>query len=295
MYLKIMKKTGSWASEESFVISAGGTTAYTSPTLTNSETRTLEVCLPSSTNSQYSLEMKDSYGDSWTDGGWIELYGINGNMAFKGMMVESRTETHLFSLYSPINKNEDWKYATGAQASGNWKDFNYSDASWTLITLGSATQTASGTQYFRKTFAGITGMAAIDLQLNYRAGVVAYINGVEVFRDNMPDGAVVDTTPAQGSYAFYAYHGVVRPAYVAEATQAVLAVELHSDDRGDDSVQRFLGLQCSRYAGLDLLRYALCCLCHFFRFFECCFCVLVESYIVCFWLHYLHLYYRIHW
>ena len=232
-----MKKTGSWASEESFVISAGGTTAYTSPTLTNSETRTLEVCLPSSTNSQYSLEMKDSYGDSWTDGGWIELYGINGNMAFKGMMVESRTETHLFSLYSPINKNEDWKYATGAQASGNWKDFNYSDASWTLITLGSATQTASGTQYFRKTFAGITGMAAIDLQLNYRAGVVAYINGVEVFRDNMPEGAVVDTTPAQGSYAFYAYHGVVRPAYVAEATQAVLAVELHFTQTTEETIQ----------------------------------------------------------
>lgn len=49
--------------------------------------------------------MNDSFGDSWTDGGWIEVYGINGNMAFKGMMAEGRTETHPISLYAPINKN----------------------------------------------------------------------------------------------------------------------------------------------------------------------------------------------
>ena len=89
--------------------------------------------------------MNDSYGDSWTDGGWIEVYGINGNMAFKGMMAEARTETHPISLYAPINKNAEWKYASGAQASGNWKDLNYSDASWTSITLGSTTETATGT------------------------------------------------------------------------------------------------------------------------------------------------------
>ena len=237
VYLKIMKKTGNWANEESFVISAGGAAIYTSPSLSVSEVRTLEVCLTASTNSQYSLEMKDTYGDSWTDGGWIELYGINGNMAFKGMMTEGRTETHLFSLYAPINKNAEWKFASASQAAGNWKDYGYSDSAWTAVTLGSTTQTASGTQYFRKTFIGISGMAAIDLQLNYRAGVVAYINSVEVFRDNMPDGAIVDSTPAQGTYAAYDYHGVVRPAYVAEASQAVLAVELHFLQTASETVQ----------------------------------------------------------
>lgn len=70
-------------------------------------------------------------------------------------MAEGRTETHPISLYAPINKNAEWKYASGAQASGNWKDLNYSDASWTSITLGSTTETATGTQYFRKTFTGI--------------------------------------------------------------------------------------------------------------------------------------------
>ena len=237
MYVKIMKKTTNYASEESFKILSGSTVAYTSPTLVDNQVRTLEVCLPASTNSQYSLEMNDSYGDSWTDGGWIEVYGINGNMAFKGMMAEGRTETHPISLYAPINKNAEWKYASGAQASGNWKDLNYSDASWTSITLGSTTETATGTQYFRKTFTGITGMAAIDLQLNYIAGVVAYINGAEVFRDNMPAGAVVDTTPASGSYSAYGYRGVVRPAYVADVTQAVLAVELHFTQTSTETIQ----------------------------------------------------------
>ena len=73
-------------------------------------------------------------------------------------------------------------------------------------------------------------MAAVITQFQYGHGIVAYINGVEIFRDNMPAGDVSQGTMASGSYATAEYHGVIRPAAVAEAAQSVLAVELHFTD-----------------------------------------------------------------
>ena len=254
--LKIIKKTGSWANEESFEIRNDNTALYTSPSLTNNRVRTIETCLTSTTNSIYTLRMKDSAGDGWSNLAYIELYGIHGNMVYKGMMVEKRLEEVQFSLYTPIGYGASWKYT--ASASGNWKDASFSDNDWTTVTLGSTSQTASGTQFFRKTFTGVNGIAAIDVQLKYKFGVVAYINGVEIYRDNMPDGtispstpstgsygsyayingveiyrdnmpdgAISPSTPSTGSYGSYAYHGVIRSASVTQASSSVLAVEIH--------------------------------------------------------------------
>ena len=63
--------------------STGGTIYYTSPVLANNDERTFEVCLPATTNSQYRLGCYDGGNDSWSDGAWIQLEGINGNTVFK--------------------------------------------------------------------------------------------------------------------------------------------------------------------------------------------------------------------
>ena len=64
-YVKFIKKCGpSWPSEESFTVYSGSTLLYTGDGFANSETRTIEQCLTSSTNNQYTVEMIDSYGAS---------------------------------------------------------------------------------------------------------------------------------------------------------------------------------------------------------------------------------------
>ena len=224
-YAMIIKKTGDNANEESFQILGGTTVLYTSPTFANSATRTLETCLATSSSNIYTLKMKDKGNDSWANGAYIEIHSVYGNTVFKGMMTDNTQETYQFSLLTPIGHNADWKYT--ASTSGNWKDVSFSDNDWTTVTLGSTSQTASGTQYFRKAFTGVNNMAAIDVQLQYKFGVVAYINGVEIYRDNMPTGEVTPTTPATGSYAALAYHGVIRSSSVAQAANSMLAVELH--------------------------------------------------------------------
>ena len=231
----IIKKTGDNANEESFQILGGTTVLYTSPTFANSATRTLETCLATSSSNIYTLKMKDKGNDSWANGAYIEIQSVYGNTVFKGMMTDNTQETYQFSLLTPIGHNADWKYT--ASTSGNWKDVSFSDNDWTTVTLGSTSQTASGTQYFRKAFTGVNNMAAIDVQLQYKFGVVAYINGVEIYRDNMPDGAISPSTPSTGSYGSYAYHGVIRSASVAQASSSVLAVELHFSNAESSTIE----------------------------------------------------------
>ena len=81
-------------------------------------------------------------------------------------------------------------------------------------------------------------MAAFELQLNYRYGVVAYINGVEVYRDNMADGEPTSSTPATGSYTTYTFHGVIRPANEVTVS-SVLAVEVHPVDLTTSVILQF--------------------------------------------------------
>ena len=61
-------------------------------------------------------------------------------------------------------------------ASTGWTEYLFSDSTWMDATLGSVTTSVSGTQYFRKQFVGLSEMAAYDVRLFYKAGVVAYIN-----------------------------------------------------------------------------------------------------------------------
>lgn len=50
---------------------------------------------------------------------------------------------------------------------------------------GSPRSVSTGVEYLRKSFVGIANMAAYELALNDRYGIAAYINGVEVYRDNL--------------------------------------------------------------------------------------------------------------
>ena len=225
--MKFIKKCGkSWASEESFKVYSGSTLLYTGSGFANNETRTIERCVTTSTNNQYTVELIDSYGDSWYTGAYLAIYGQYGNIVFKNYMVEKRLETFNISLYYGVDKDATWKMTSGSITDG-WTDYSFSDSTWSDATLGSVTASASGTQYFRKQFVGLANMAAYNVKLYYKAGVIAYVNGVEVYRDNMPDGPISASSAATGEYPAIDYHGFIRPGTEVAAQQSILAVEVH--------------------------------------------------------------------
>ena len=246
VYVRIIKKTEGHANEESFKIVAGSTEVYTSPPLVDNQEQLFEACLSASINQQYTLHMLDS-SVTWSSGAWIMIIGRNGNTVFKGIMTDINSQLEPISLYSPINKNEEWKYSESAP--GEWRDILYPDSSWMSVVMGSSTVSVSGTQYFRKLFTGIDDMAALELQMKYQEGVVAYINGIEVYRDNMPKGEPVNSTTATGSYSTCDYHGVIRPADGVSVSN-VIAVEVHFTDLSHQETIQFNGF-ISLLAGMS--------------------------------------------
>ena len=240
VYVAVTKKCKSYGSEESYQILSGSTTLITSQPFASNEQRTDEYCLAAANNNnQYTFRMKDTYGssgDSWTAGAWVSVAGIYGNIFFKNFMTERVTEDVALSLYYPIMKGETWRMLSSSSSiASDWTAVAFADASWQEVS--SNTTTVSGSQYFRKHFASIANMAAYELQLNYRYGIVAYVNGVEVFRDHMPEGAMTPATLSDGAFDAYGFYGTIRPAGEIEGADSVLAVELHFPEEGEHAVE----------------------------------------------------------
>ena len=225
VYFKYYKQSGAqYANEESFEIYSGNSKIFTSPVFANGELRINEHCLSSAVNNQYTIKLKDSGGDSWYSGSWLIIEGEYGNRVFKNMLTDESEEEYTLSLYYAVQKYSSWKMTSGS-VTGSWTEYNYNDASWNQVTLGSSISSVSGTQYFRKTFAGLVNMAAYEISLNYRCGIKVYINGIEEISDNMS----ADST-ASGCYSTTSYHSYIRPGIEVTNAQSILAIEVHYMD-----------------------------------------------------------------
>ena len=236
--MSIRKKCVNHASEESYEIYSGSTRLLFSSLFSNYEDRTDTYCLEPSSNSLYTLKLKDSYGDSWTAGSWISVAGPYGNVVLKTMMIEQRDESFNLSFSYPIPMNSDWKGLSSATTIvDGWNTLAFSD-DWETVTLGTGAHSATGTQYFRKAFTGLINMAAYEIRFYYRYGIIAYVNGKEIFRDNMEDGAVTPSTPSTGAYDSNTYHGIIIPAStISSNSPNLLAVELHFSSLNETSVE----------------------------------------------------------
>ena len=239
VYVRVTKKCVNWADEESYQILNGSQVLVSSAEFSNNEQRSDEYCLTATTNNQYIFRMKDAYetrGDSWSSGSWASIAGIYGNIVFKSIMTERVEEDFPLSLYYPITKTQEWKtFASASSIASDWMSLNFGDSNWTPATMGSA-PAMSGTQYFRKTFTGIADMAAYEYRFNYRYGIIAYVNGGEIYRDHMAAGAVTPSSPSSGAFNAYEYHAVIRSAGEVTVGNNVLAVELHFPSVGENAV-----------------------------------------------------------
>ena len=106
-----------------------------------------------------------------------------------------------------IVAGDSWKYYdNGNTPSGSWNSIGYDDSSWSTgnallgfndaetTTLNSSVTTA----YFRKTvqISNASSITSIDLSAIRDDGMIVYVNGTEVWRDNMPSGTVSYSTEA---------------------------------------------------------------------------------------------------
>ena len=239
VYVKFLMKTGVFGSQnESFEIYDGASLLYTSPVFESNTLREWEHCLQATVNNQYTLQMKHAWESTWISGSYLTIQGVSGNRVFKNYMTKNGVESFSLSLYYAVNMNDQWKI-TWSTVSGTWTENPYNDNDWTTVTLGSVSAAVTGPQYFRKQFTGLANMAAYEVSFLYKYGLVAYIDGVEIFRDNMPSGPVTPTTYSSGGYITPGYHAIIRPGVEVASSSSVLAVEIHWMENSDQTYVDF--------------------------------------------------------
>src|SRR5258706_3133094 len=123
-------------------------------------------------------------------------------LALLGIVVPAYAQTSLISTGSV------WKYLDdGSDQGAAWTGVAFDDSTWNSGPAelgfgdgGEATTNASGfiTYYYRHAFnmADASSITNLRVLLKRDDGAIGYLNGIEVFRDNMPAGPVTFTTGA---------------------------------------------------------------------------------------------------
>ncbi|MDR0542229.1 MAG: CotH kinase family protein [Dysgonamonadaceae bacterium] len=160
-------------------------------------------------------------------------------------------------------ENSVWKYWDGnAEPSAAWKTAGYNDSSWksgqaqlgygnkgevTTIDYGGDYNHKYTTAYFRQTVTinnlSVKHNFSIDASID--DGAVFYINGTEVYRYNMPDGAIGFNTEASG----YGEDGKVFTFDIPETVFVegtnLIAVEVHQKGAASSDLVFKLSLSCT--------------------------------------------------
>ena len=156
---------------------------------------------------------------------------------------------------SAIPRGSEWRYWDGGGDLGtSWRD-DFDDASWSSGAgplghgesyLRTTVDSGPVTTYFRHTVAvedpaAITGMVG---EVMYDDGFVVYLNGTEIERAAMPDGAVTASTLSSGHEANQAYESYDWTSHIdlLVAGTNTIAVEVHQASSTSSDLVFDLGL-----------------------------------------------------
>ncbi len=165
-----------------------------------------------------------------------------------------------------IDAGSEWRYDdSGADLGTAWRTAGYDDADWPTGTaefgFGDGDEvtewTAGHVTYYARTDFEWNGAAPNSFTMSVKAddGAVVYLNGVELVRDNLPDGAITASTQAigwkGGAEETFVDYQVPADALV-EGTN-VVAVEIHNVWRNNADLSFDLSMVASDIAdpGLD--------------------------------------------
>jgi len=145
-----------------------------------------------------------------------------------------------------ISTGAVWKYLdNGSDQGGAWTAIGFNDSAWTngpaqlgygdgdertIVSYGPNAGAKYITTYFRRSFviSDPASFSSLNLRLLRDDGAVVYLNGSDVYRNNMPGGAIGYQTTALGAVTDEAafYSSPVNPGYLVPGTN-VIAVEMH--------------------------------------------------------------------
>lgn len=205
------------------------------------------------------LHKEEAGGDNlavgWTIPGGFDERPIPGNR-MSPFVTEGSTEL--------ISANTSWKYLdNGTNQGTTWRSSAFSDAGWktgnaelgygdggeaTTVSYGSNSGNKYITTYFRKTFSvnDANAFSALELSLIRDDGAVVYLNGTEIYRNNLPSGTIYYNTLAPNYIDGSAETSWIVTQLSKAALQTgtnVLAVEIHQNSPSSSDISFNLKLK----------------------------------------------------
>ncbi|HEV3484372.1 MAG TPA: fibronectin type III domain-containing protein, partial [Vicinamibacterales bacterium] len=176
----------------------------------------------------------------------VRAYDAAGNVSLDSATAFTTTQSASTTV-RVIAVGDTWKYYKGtAAAPAGWNTIGFNDASWLSgptgigygdgddATVLSDMQNSYWSVYARRKFtvADPAAVAGLNLVIDWDDGYVAYLNGTEVARSNMPAVVPAHNTPASS------FHEVGSPVtvdlssfrHLLVAGDNVLAIEVHNDE-----------------------------------------------------------------
>ena len=145
-----------------------------------------------------------------------------------------------------VNNHSYWKYLDNGSNQGTaWYGMSFNDVSWaagnaelgygdgdeaTVVSFGPSASDKYTTTYFRRIFNVASGASygSLDLSLICDDGAVVYLNGTEIYRNNMPTGSINHLTSANtGTTNENNWNNITLCSPLLIGQPNIIAVEIH--------------------------------------------------------------------
>ena len=194
----VFVKTSNYGYEMSYELkNSNGDIIHSVDPFGNNREYSFVFCAPSDV---YTLTLKDSRRDGW-DSSYISVYNDLNELLFTGTMPNqlASIDYHVEIGYLVSYTNTLWSFYEG-EVSNDWM-MPSSTPSWSQYYPVQFPTPSQTTQYYRTTFEIESfNSAGYDFTVRTRGGVIAYLNGVEIFRANLPEGEINQNTFALTNY-----------------------------------------------------------------------------------------------
>lgn len=183
-------------------------------------------------------------------------------------------QNKIHSQSTLIASGSTWKFLDNGTNQGTaWRTTTFNDMPWsqgnaelgygdgdeaTIVSFGPNESNKYITTYYRKTFSNTNPSDFLNYTLNVKRddGVAVYVNGVEVFRDNLQANAI-NTTPSISSASDdgNTFISSTLPAGTFVSGNNTIAVEVHQSDSGSSDTSFDLELLGNESAQIKHIRW----------------------------------------
>ena len=216
-------------SGETFVVKNAAGTEVISYTAGSSGQQT--ACLPTGI---YTVEMSDGTGALWADGSFVNIEAeVAGSfvMLAKGRLNKSPSDSFQFAVNYPVANaaaSTSMKYLMGTTIPSGWTTTSFTESGWTTLSDSSRPTTSANIVLFRNAFtlSDKAGYHGVELRVKARWGVIAYLNGQEVYRVHVSPGDLTPSSTNVGGSSTTDWRSIVVPMSAVQTGNNMLAVAI---------------------------------------------------------------------